>query len=533
MSEEHLDLDASDRAEAPRLEVAEVETESGTTRDAEETQAAYSASAEQDHFYLIFRDGLDIPIGGLDFIATFPSGQICMAESNASGAIALPLPLSETGQVKVAVKDAAGKKQDVCLIDLAKCGGSVIVRSPKVKARVALQPHQQVVTQKKPAPPAVAAPALGKPANQALVKPKNVDDASWWSANGALHKAWNWITSRHFFDEASAAQLNRPSKVSPGLSSAGQPLSVVIGPEGPNKDNLKLGRNNIYREPIVAAAKRLDLIPQALCALMDCEAGKITEKLPVLKPDGSPSLDKKGKPKFQVIRERWNANAGNAESGAAGLTQFLASTWLAHVLLPGYYIHEKSVTNGWVKQVTDARGKRRWAFVLEDGVTTTEPYKKRSDGTVKKCLAMRMDPAWSINAAADYGSANLKVLEKTGFKLSGLNDMDKAKMMYLLHHEGEGAGPLFVKNLLKSGRGGVDALRKKFELQLGGAGAAKVDKLVDEADGDVEVAYRYWLSSYIDKQFSNSEKYFFSSPVTAGRLSKLLVAVGGDSIEDV
>ncbi len=538
MSEEHLDLDldlaAPDRAETPLPQVAEVVTDSGMKHDAGEPQAAHSVSAEQDHFYLVFRDGLDIPIGGLDFIATFPSGLICTAESNVSGAIALPLPIAEKGAVKVEVKDAAGKRQEVCLIDLAKCDGAVIVRSPKTKAKVALQPHQQVVSQKKPATQSLTDSVRAKPVNQAPTMPKTVDaDQSWWSSNGALHKAWTWISSRHFFEEAAAALLRRPANVSSGLSSAGQPLSAVIGPEAPNKDNLKLGRNNIYREPIVAAAKRLGLIPQALCALMDCEAGKVAETLPVLKPDGSPALDKKGKPKFQVIRERWNANAGNAESGAAGLTQFLGSTWLAHVLLPGYYIHEKSVINGWVKQITDARGKKRWMFVLENGVCTTEPYKKRSDGNVKKCLAMRMDPAWSINAAADYGAANLLVLEKAGFKLSGLNDMDKAKMMYLMHHEGEGAGPLFVRNSLKSGRGGLDALRKKFDLQLGAAGAAKVDKLIEEADGDVQLAYRYWLSSYIDKQFASSEKYFFSSAVPAGRLSKLLVAVGGESIEDV
>lgn len=126
--------------------------------------------------------------------------------------------------------------------------------------------------------------------------------------------------------------------------------------------------------------------------------------------------------------------------------------------------------------------------------TTVTPYKKRaSDENVKKCLAMRMDPAWSINAAADYGNANLKVLTKAGLNLSGLNDMERAKLMYLMHHEGEGAGPLFIKNKLgdrKDGVGGIARLKQVFAMQLGASGAPKVDELIDRADGDVEVAYR-------------------------------------------
>lgn len=157
-----------------------------------------------------------------------------------------------------------------------------------------------------------------------------------------------------------AAPLTKSTAASTGLSKAGQPVAAVVGPEVAGKGNLRLGRNNIYREPILEASKRLGLIPQALCALMDCEAGKISEKLPVLKPDGSPVKDKKGKPVFKVISERWNANAGNAQSGAAGLKQFLASTWLNHVLIPGNYIHEKV----WP---TAGSGRRRMRMAKSDG----------------------------------------------------------------------------------------------------------------------------------------------------------------------
>lgn len=171
--------------------------------------------------------------------------------------------------------------------------------------------------------------------------------------------------------------------------------------------------------------------------------------------------------------------------------------------------------------------------MLSHGNTTTRPYNNRQDENVMRCLAMRMDPTWSINAAADYGNANLKVLERSGFKLGPLNGMERAKMMYLMHHEGEGAGPLFVRNNLLKGRGGEEALQAKFELQMGSNGAAKVKQLVDAADGDVSAAYRYWFAGFVDKQFAQSGKYFFGEVVSAGTLSKLLVAVGGVKIEEI
>jgi hypothetical protein len=170
-------------------------------------------------------------------------------------------------------------------------------------------------------------------------------------------------------------------------------------------------------------------------------------------------------------------------------------------------------------------------FVLADGKTTVSPYAKRgSDDNVKKCLAMRMDPTWSINAAADYGNANLKVLERQGFKLAGLSDMDKAKVMYLMHHEGEGAGPLFIRNTLASGSGGVEGLRKKFAIQLGSNGQSKANEIIESYGGDVEYSYRKWLVGYIDIQFDGAGKYFCSAPALAATLSSLMNNIGGEKL---
>ncbi|MDE2000442.1 MAG: hypothetical protein KGI52_16110, partial [Burkholderiales bacterium] len=337
-------------------------------------------SSQDEYLSLIFRDGLDMPIDGLTFIATYPSGFVCTAESTLSGAIALPKPKAEEGEVKVEVKNSSGRKQPVCSIDLAKCEGAVIVRSPKTKAKVSLQPHQQIAPAKTPsAAPKPPEKVAKKQEGSASSTPEKVDRSqAWWGANGALGKAWAWLSEKHFFGGAPAPAPAASAKAAAqGLSSAGQPVSALVGPEGPNKDNLRLGRNNVYRQVILDASKRLGLIPQALCALMDCEAGKVSEKIALMRPDGTPVKDKKGRPVFKRVTELWDANAGNASSGAAGLTQFLAATWLAHVLIPGRYIHEKSVASGWVKQVADSKGKKSWMFVLEDGSTTLQPYAKR------------------------------------------------------------------------------------------------------------------------------------------------------------
>jgi hypothetical protein len=205
---------------------------------------------------------------------------------------------------------------------------------------------------------------------------------------------------------------------------------------------------------------------------------------------------------------------------------------LSHALTPGRYLHTQCTANGWVCKKTNAKGQSQWRFVLVDGTTTDKPYSMRkSDDNVKKCLAMRMDPTWSINAAADYGNANLRLLAEKGFKLAGLNDMDKAKLMYLMHHEGEGAGPLFIRNKLANDKGGIAGLRKKFAKQLGKNGAELAKELIDAANGDVELAYRKWLAKFIDDNFRQSSKYFCGEPMEIRRLSNLAELIGGETVE--
>lgn len=438
---------------------------------------------------ILARDGLDQPIENLEVQVELPDGTISQGKTTAQGVISVPPPKSTTGEAKVQVRGKDGQMQQVCTIDLAHCQGAAIIRSPKIAAPLKLKPHQQ---------------------KYVSPSPTNEGDA-WWEANGALAKAWVWLKDMvHSMDALppkSGGNLSHVVKES--ANKAGNPIIVAVGPECPNNDNLRLGRNNIYREAITKAAKRVGIIPQAVAALIDAEAAKKTEFIPVLGGDGKPLINKKtGKPKTQTLKEQWNKDSYNASSRAAGLTQFLESTWLAHCLKSGYYVNEQSVAKGWVKKEVDAKGRSATVFVLAGGKTTPQPWKHTADANVQACLKERFTPEWSIMAAVDYGKANLAVLQKAGFKLAGLNDAEKAKLMYLMHHEGEGAGPLFIRNeLSKLPKGkfasAEERLKHVFKLQVGAADAEKWAKRA----GGVQQGYRLWLSKYINDKFDDLGRF--------------------------
>ena len=157
-------------------------------------------------------------------------------------------------------------------------------------------------------------------------------------------------------------------------------------------------------------------------------------------------------------------------------------------------------------------------------------YSHKDDDDVKKCLDIRYDPTWSINAAANYGNDNLKILTNKGFKLNGLNDMDKAKLMYLMHHGGSAAGPHFITNTLASLKGGTVHLKHVFVTQFGTDGVKQVEELIDRADGDVEIAYRLWLASFIDTHFEGASKYFCSSPAEMHSVNEIIKTIGGEKV---
>lgn len=451
--------------------------------DVPEHDADFEGMSLETALIILARDGLDQPIENLEVRVELPDGTVSEGTSTAQGAISVPPPKTSHGEARIHVRSQDGKMQPVCTIDLARCPGAAIIRSPKVAVPMTLKPHQQKTVSPQPSGEGMA----------------------WWELNGALDKAWNWLKEvvHHADTQPPRSSGALPHVVKDSANKAGNPIIVAVGPECPNGDNLRLGRNNIYREAIIKAAKRVGILPQAMAALIDAEAAKKSELIPMLGADGKPAINKKtGKPKTQTIKAQWNKDSYNAPSRAAGLTQFLESTWLAHCLKPGCYVHEQSVTKGWVKKEADTKGRTSLVFVLADGKTTTQPWKNTGDKNVQACLKERFTPEWSIMAAADYGKANLAVLQKSGFKLDGLNDAEKAKLMYLMHHEGEGVGPLFIRNELNKIPKGKFAtseerLKHVFGLQVG---KKKAEEAIDDMSGNVQEAYREWLSNYIDLQ---------------------------------
>ncbi len=120
---------------------------------------------------------------------------------------------------------------------------------------------------------------------------------------------------------------------------------------------------------------------------------------------------------------------------------------------------------------------------------------------------------------------------KSNFSLGGLTDLEKAKLIYLMHHEGGKNGLLFITNKMTPDQAATDHLAKVFAGQLGKKEGEKLAQAaIQAADGDVQRAYRYWLSTYIESKFDAAAKFFCTPPAPMRTLSDLLKAIGGQAI---
>lgn len=209
---------------------------------------------------------------------------------------------------------------------------------------------------------------------------------------------------------------------------------------------LDLGVNEVYRSPLLKAQEITGIDAAALAALIDAEASKIA------------SGPRKG---------QWNGKAFNASSKAAGLTQFLESTWRDHARRPATLLNKVAKEKGLVTAL--------------DAIVT---------GKENDLLALRFDPECSIVSAAEYGVANLQTLDKKGLVPTAMDDDGKARLMYLAHHEGATGAIKFLTNQNSSSF-------EKFAKQVG---PGRAGALVEAARGDVALAYRDWLNGYMDEK---------------------------------
>ena len=236
--------------------------------------------------------------------------------------------------------------------------------------------------------------------------------------------------------------------VFPPAITAGSKQVCLLDPNkapnpAPSNVDLVLGPNEEFRDAILKASSALELDPAALAALIDAEAAK----------------DKSGK---------WKADSLNKDSGAAGLTQFLASTWKDEAKKDG----------------TSVNATAKIAGVVDE-------QNQIIKGKEAELLALRYDPGLSIMAAAEYGKRNLSQLRNAKLIAPGTSDDVLARLMYLAHHEGAAGAKAFLSGNLSEERAA-----KLLKSQVGGVKAEEMQK----ASLTAKAAYEDWLNGYMDKK---------------------------------
>lgn len=233
--------------------------------------------------------------------------------------------------------------------------------------------------------------------------------------------------------------------------------------------NLRLSAGNErYRQLIIVSADKYGLTPQSLAALIDAEAKKV---------DG-------------VWQEKSNQEDPTL---AQGLAQFFEAAWIA------VYQDKKSL-------------------LYQDCARLNSAAR----------LAKRLEAKYAIDGAASYASTNLEIFEKnTNYRVGALPPEDKAKLAYLLHHEGlTGALRLFGKKPQLSDEDLVNRLRK----QLGKKNARALNNLLERYDNDPSAAYKGWLFAYIDAKICvdhfiiDDAKKFARPPRAMAAIAKDLTA---------
>lgn len=333
-----------------------------------------------------------------------------------------------------------------------------------------------------------------------------------------------------------------PDGAATGTDEAPADAPAGDAPEAPGAASLSLGVNERYRDAIELAARRTGTDASAIAAIIDAEAGPVKdaaqrtamtdEAFRFLHPErdwDERPLNAKDPADKELIEEwkrlyagkAWDEQSLNAESQAGGLTQFLRSTWRTEAAREGTYLNEVAVQKGLV----DENGK-----ILDDAAL----------------LKLRFDPTLSIVAAAEYDQSVLdavmqetkkdpaqadqelssrhpdrdfaadpldpkdpadkplidewkEIYESSGTSLvpPGISDDERARYLYLCHHEGETGAIRFLDGSLTDAQA-----HPLFLANVPDAG--KRAALVAE-HGSESAAYQAWLWEYIDDHIQPEE----------------------------
>lgn len=292
--------------------------------------------------------------------------------------------------------------------------------------------------------------------------------------------------------------------ISVGRDAEGKPR-LHVNHTCPNKYDLMLGKNVIYWNQIIRASERSGITPQSIAAVISAEAAKYPGG--IWKPT---SICKDSANSTEVITLY--------KSSAAGMTQFLNGTWMTETLKEGTYLFEKASEQGLVadKPVMDKEGeevKNKNNEVLhekkfqispdiwknlrelksEHYITGVTPYPSHATSEIQAWLNLRFNPEYAIMAAVDYGVANLAALKKDDYNIDGLNDAEKAKVIYLTHHLGLANAKKFINSEITE-----EAAWVLLKAQIG---LKKTISKVKKHGGSVK-AHRLWLENYINNNIT-------------------------------
>jgi len=248
---------------------------------------------------------------------------------------------------------------------------------------------------------------------------------------------------------------------------AGQPVHVVatIYTEG----NLRLAQGNEkYRAMIIAAASKYALTPQSIAAMIGAEA--------TTDPDGT-----------------WHADSNKDHPAAAqGLAQFFPDAWTEVFKYPS-------------------------SLLCQDCKSMSEAQR----------MSKRLEAKYAVDGAGAYAVLNLRNLASvSGWAVDSLAPEDKAKLAYMLHHEG-------VRGTTRLLLGIPDSYTEKHATNRLASQLNSHDKatqLVAQHHGNAVEAYKNWFFNYVDKKidvnfFTVQDKQNFAKPPRS--MADIVTGLGG------
>lgn len=230
----------------------------------------------------------------------------------------------------------------------------------------------------------------------------------------------------------------------------GKPVQVIATIY--TNENLRLHpKNEKYRDFLLASAKKYDTTPQALAALIQAEAATLQSG-------------------------EWNekTNSDKPKRKAKGLCQFMEDGWTA--------VHQDP--NSLLYQDCKKMDKSQW-------------------------MAKRFEAKYAIDGTAAYAKMNLRSFkENSKYDVDALAAEDKAKLAYLLHHEGDfGTRRLLGLAGNRTSKEWAAALGVQLGTNSEDAKAreqaeARRDSYLQQYGGNGHLAYKGWLFSIVDSKIN-------------------------------